>query len=300
MEIISLKNNDDLPVSGCSIALGCFDGVHIGHRAVISGCIDYASSHRMPSLIWTLRTVPGHGGIITDDAEKLSLIASLGADYIAVCDYDEIKDLSCGEFVDSYIVKKLRGNAVFCGYDFTFGRGRSGDAETLKSALDTYDINCFICDKVLYNGIPVSSTSIRSYLESADFKHAEELLGHGYFRQGTVIHGRRIGHKISFPTINLSFENGRVKLPRGVYKTTLSVDDCTYPAISNLGYQPTVTDSGTLTLETHALSDIGDIYGKTVRVIFNEFLRSEQKFDSLEALKVQIALDIKNAYGNIQ
>ncbi len=297
MEIIALSDKYCSLDGECCMALGCFDGVHIGHRAVISGCVSFAVGHGIPSVVWSLRSVPGHGGIITDDAEKASLFTEIGADFAVFCDYDEIHRLSCDEFIDNVISDRFHCQMVYCGYDFTFGFEKSGNSSSLKSLLDARGIGCQVCEKVLYGDNAVSSTLIRGYLENADFEKSEKLLGHSYFRLGKVIRGRRIGHKMECPTINLGYGDERVRLPRGVYKTTLVIDRNSYPAISNLGRQPTVTDSGTLTLETHALENIGELYDQSVKVIFERFIRYERKFDSIDDLRHQIEKDIRDAYG---
>jgi len=280
---------------GAILALGNFDGVHLGHQRLF----EKASEMKRQgigkiSCAWTFTSLAKDGDCpcLTDTKTKLSLFALYGLDYAVLENFEDIRCLSCADFVNSCLSEKLKAAGVVCGFNFRFGNGGAGDASLLSSLAEGAGIASCVVDPVTANGQTVSSTLIRERLLLGDAEGALSLLGHPFSISFPVAHGKELGRTIGIPTINQHFPAGHIVPRQGIYACSCYIGGEIYLCVANVGVRPTVSDSGSVNCETHIINYSGDLYGKEVQVEFYARLREEMKFDSLEALRRQIRIDI--------
>lgn len=297
--MIYLQNEEasQFHTMGTAIALGKFDGIHLGHQMLIENLLKEKRKGRK-TLVFTFGQLPNEvlsGGIhktIYTAQEKAYYFARLGIDILL--EYPFTKEFaSCPPeiFVKEYLVRQLGVRSVYVGEDFHFGRGRSGNVGLLRllGAECYFEVNA-ITKKTLHGKV-VSSTVIRDMLES-HFHVANEMLGNPYFVYGEVVHGQHLGHTIGYPTINQRIPEQKMVPSFGVYASRVLIDGAYHTAISNLGQKPTVDGNHQAGLETHILDYHGDLYGKWLQTELLFFIRPEEKFDDIEELKEQIGNDI--------
>ena len=285
------------------VALGFFDGVHLGHRAVLSRAKTLSLELGCDCTVWTFasspknyfspRSVPQ----LTDGATKARLIEELGADTLVSVPFDQaVADLSAEDFFHRILKSSLRASHIVCGYNYSFGAGGRGNVTLLESLCRTAGIGLTVLPAVTVEGMAVSSTMIRRALEEGRPEEAAKLLGRPFSIRTPVVDGQRLGRRLGFPTLNQLLEEDRLLPARGVYlsRVTLEGDSTPYFGITNLGRRPTV-GGDFLGAETHIFDFSGDLYGTTVEVALLTFLRPERKFDSVEALSRQVHDDIEQA-----
>ncbi|MBQ8796973.1 MAG: bifunctional riboflavin kinase/FAD synthetase [Oscillospiraceae bacterium] len=271
-------------------ALGFFDGVHLGHQALLRECRRLADQAQCQAGVVTFRTHPAkllrgkEPPRVNTGTDRRDLLLSYGIDIVEERPFDKVTMETPWE---AFMVKFLCPAGFVCGSDFRFGKGGEGTAEKLAQWCKEQNIPCVIVPQQELDGIRVSSTHIRSLLEQGNMAEAVRFLGHPHRMTGTVIHGKNLGHKLGIPTANMKLPEGTVQLPKGVYACTAEVDGRIYPAVTNIGTQPTV-DGNALTVEPWILDFEGDLYGKKLTLHFYDYLRPEQKFDSVEELKAEI------------
>lgn len=277
------------------IALGFFDGVHLGHGGLLReakrlaagyGCAAAALTFdRHPSELVTGHAVP----LITAQADRAYLMRSLyGTDEVLFLHFDRaMMEMPWDEFL-SVCLGDLGACHVVCGWDFRFGHRGLGDAEKLRGFCAAHGIGCTVVGEIDVDGVPVHSTAIRALLEAGELEPAARLLGHPHCFSGTVISGKRLGRTIGVPTANVALPQGVVTLPHGVYVTQVEANGVSYPAVTNIGSCPTVTDRAPVIAEPWLLDFDGDLYGTQIRIRFYRWLRAERKFPSLEALRAEI------------
>jgi len=286
--------------SPLSVALGNFDGVHIGHAGLIGCAVEYAGKTGIRSAVWTFAdgagVLPNKPGVkcITGTEEKLALIASLGVDYVILEDFGSVRNLSPEQFVRGILKKQCRAAAAVCGFNFRFGIGGSGDSEALRLLMAPQD--CIVVPPVYLDGEPVSSSSIRARIEAGDMETAARLLGRRFSVSGPVVHGKELGRTIGIPTINQNFPDGQIVPKSGIYACLAEIDGKKYPGVTNVGIRPTIVgDSHRINCETHIIGFEGWLYDQLVTVHFYHRLRDEMKFADIEALRQQIGCDIAAA-----
>lgn len=292
----------DITARGCkngksAVALGFFDGLHLGHIEVIKQALLRTD---LMSVVFTfnnktmLPKFKERENIITYDL-KLELLSRIGVNYIFAPDFADLRDLSAVEFVDKVLVEKLNAGFVSCGYDFRFAKGGKATAETLAEVCSERGIETRIVPAVTYEGEPISSTAIRELVRRGDLVKANTLLGYELTYVLEVREGKKNGRKIGFPTINQIIPSGMIAPRRGVYKSWTQVRSRNYPSITNIGVKPTVEleegEERTPEMETHIIGYDGDLYGLRARVVLREFMREERKFDSMEELRIQLEKD---------
>lgn len=291
------RNLASIPVlSPTAVALGLFDGVHLGHRAVIQAAVRQKENGLTPAVFTfsTHQSAPSSKGAlryICTDSERLSLFESLGVEVVFMPEFGEFQSMSAPEFIRDLLGKRFCASFVSCGFNFHFGAYGAGDTALLRDVCDESGIRAQVIEPFTYDGAPVSSTRIRALLEQGELATANILLGAPYFVCGEVVHGFAIGHTIGFPTANQLIDKNRVVPKHGVYATLTEVDGKVYRSVSNIGIKPTISGSREPLCETHIIGLSEDLYGKNIRVSFLEFLRPEVKFSGLDELKKQIALD---------
>ena len=272
-----------------AIVLGSFDGVHLGHRAVIDAaegynCIavtfslppkSYKSS--APKLLMTLE-------------DKKAQLKKCGANEIYVMDFESVKDTSPEDFLN-FLKEKFNPYLIVCGFNYRFGKGASGNTETIKAFCSKNGIEFTEIPEVEKEGVTVSSSYIRSLIADGDVKKANTLLSQDFGFSAEVINGDHRGRTIGFPTINQVYPAALINPKFGVYESTVFFDGKTYKAITNLGVRPTYLNEN-VTCESYIRGFSGDLYGKTVTLRLKRFLRAERKFSSVEELKKAIESDI--------
>ena len=271
-------------------ALGFFDGVHLGHQALLQECVRLAAEQECGSAVMTFRTHPAkllkgaEPPRITTDEDRRNLLFSYGIDMVEERFFDKATMETPWE---EFMGKFLRPAGFVCGQDFRFGAGGLGTAQVLADWCKEQGIPCVILPDQQIDGIRVSSTYIRSLLEKGDIVQANRFLGHPLQLTGTVQTGKGLGRTIGIPTANLTLPEGFARLPFGVYACKALFDGQSYLAVTNIGTRPTVGGSH-VTVEPWILDFEGDLYGKQITLQFFDFLRPEKKFDSLEELKAEI------------
>lgn len=296
-----MKIFDTLPTflpTDTVIAVGFFDGVHIGHKAVIEAAISHRREGQQAAAFSFLLdgSVPKAkvgAKMLTTLAQKAERMEKIGADMLICPPFSEIKSMSPEEYAHLLAVI-LRAKTVCCGYDYKFGKGAAADAEDLRKLLMPYGVELVKVDAVTDAGRPISSTRIRALIENGEPDEAARLLGFPFMLDAPVVRGNKIGRKLGFPTANQRFSGGGIVPKYGVYATRVTVDGKAYPAVTNVGVKPTVGDD--LPGAESWLPDFsGDLYDKTIRTEFIAYLREEKKFDSLEELSAQIKRDAERA-----
>lgn len=281
-----------------SVALGLFDGVHLGHRAVLDLALKNAVNCRVPSVFTfmpdtVLKKQTGSDGYIYPQAVKEHILKELGFGMIYSPSFSEICEMTGEEFAENILVKKMNAEAVCCGTDFRFGKNASCGVSELKKLGERYGFEVFTAEDVTLDGNIVSSGLIRRLLSEGDVKSAEKYLSAPYSICSNVVNGAHLGRTIGFPTANQLFEDGQLVVRFGVYASRVTVDGKTFPAMTNIGVKPTVEYDGKPLAETHIIGFEGDIYGKKIKTSLVEFIRPEMKFSSVEELKKQIENDLK-------
>lgn len=280
-----------------AVALGVFDGVHLGHRLVIDRAVSL-SGEGLGSAVFTFRsdTVVNKGSErLLTDAEKLRRISQRRVDYVCSPSFDEMRDMTAEDFVRRVLAGRLNCRYAVCGKDFRFGKGTQGNAELLARLGEEYGFEAIVLDKLALRGETVSSTVIKEHIRQGELLRANELLGYRFGYREPVIHGSELGRKWGFPTVNQLLPRG-VTVPRfGVYCSSVKAEGRTYTGVTNIGVKPTVGNASVPLAETYIIGFNGDLYGKTVRVGLERFIRPEQKFSSEEELRRQIARDTEEA-----
>ena len=282
------------------IALGFFDGVHLGHREILRRAVIEAQRLSLPSAVFTFfsesNTLKDRKRIYSTK-EKLSLISECGIDEIIIADFDAVKSVSAIDFIEKTLVSELGCALALSGRDFRFGKGAAGDTELLSSTLERLGAALLCPDYVIEEGEKISSSRIKKLLTEGDVKKAGELLGRPYYVKSEVKRGLGLGKLFGFPTVNTEPEDSSVTLRYGVYKCSVMIDEREFSALTNVGTCPTVSERD-MHLETYIAGYEGDLYGKEITVNFLDFIRPEQKFDTIEQLKMQIKLDINTVFGD--
>ncbi len=291
MKILEFPANTGTP---CAVALGFFDGVHPAHKKILEAAAKESSSGLTPC-VFTFDSIPrkGTSGLLTTKEERISLIAESGIELYVSASFEDLRNMSAEEFVQDVLIDKLQTKTVFCGYNYRFAKGAEADTKTLRTLLEEKDAKLFVLDEIATEEGVLSSTLIRNLLKEGEIKRANALLLRNYSLSGKVIHGNALGRTIDTPTLNIKVSPHKL-LPRfGVYASKVTLGDRTFDAVTNIGLKPTV-GSDTPTVEAYLLDVSGDFYEESATVELIDFLRPEQKFSSLEELKIQIEKDIEN------
>lgn len=281
-------------------ALGFFDGVHRAHTQILSECVLYAKEHGYKSVALTFEKSPAEYfgkkiQYLTSLPHKKELMLSLGIDEVVVLPCDaKFLSLSPKEFVDQILIDKLNATALFCGFNYTFGKNAEGDTSVLSLLCQERNIEVFVMPCMADCGVTVSSSEIRTALSKGDIELANRLLTRPFEVIGEVCEGKKLGRKLGFPTANI-YPDNLPNLPYGVYITKTVVDNKEYISVTNVGVNPTVGDNN-LRIETYITGFDDDIYKKTIRIKFYKFLRKETDFISIDALKKQIKKDTENTF----
>jgi len=288
-----------------AVALGNFDGFHIGHMILVDKIKEYAEQNpqERASCVWTfskhsLNILKSDYPVpyITTNDEKIDIAKQKNIDCLIFQDFNFVRYLNPEEFIEKVIAGCLNAELVVCGYNYSFGRNREGNAEFLRESLAKKNIETMIIPPVICEGQVVSSSFIRALIKIGDMQRVKKFLGRPFSINFPVVFGKQTGRKIGIPTINQLFPEGHIIPACGIYVCTCEVGGEIYRAVTNIGVRPTVNGEF-LNSETHLIDFDGDLYGKNIKVNFYVKLRDEIKFDSLDDLKTQIRKDIEFARG---
>lgn len=288
---------DTLPRAPRSVALGVFDGLHLGHRAVIATARNTALiGTALPTVtVFSITGIGKAGGrLLTERAEKAGA-ATLGVDEWLNVPFDTIRDLSPAAFVKEILHETLGAITVCCGENYRFGKGGVGTADDLRALCREHGIEVRVVPTVYRDGEVVSSTAVRAALADGKPERAMALLGRPYAVSFSVQKGNHLGSSWGFPTVNQPFPDGFASVKFGVYASLVVIDGMQHRAVTNVGVHPTVKENAVPQAETFVAEYDGDLYDKEVSVQLIRFLREEQRFDSVEALQAQITDDIAAA-----
>ena len=300
MEIFNISDISEIKKENKKrvVALGFFDGIHKAHQKIIGSAVVEATEKGFKSAVITLDKSPKEyfgktsEESLTPTNKKNELLTSLGVDEVYYLEFNEkLQNLSAKEFINN-ILKKLNVEKVFCGFDYRFGYKGLGTPDLIKDS----GIEVIVQEKQKIDEEKISTTVLKEFVRKGEFSKYKEYTGRFYSISGLVVKGRQLGRTINFPTANLELD-GKYLLPEtnGVYITKIKVNNNIYKSVTNIGYNPTVSDEKNKKfIETHILDFDEDIYGEKIEIYFYEFLRKEQKFESFDHLKEQLKLDKKS------
>lgn len=285
------------------VALGNFDGVHVGHRHLLEEMINFSSQakavpsvflfHPHPQKVLDPENAPK---MLLDLEKKIEILESLNIEIVFIIPFNgKIASLTPKEFVEEVIVKKLKAHGVFVGFNYRFGHGASGTPELLLKLGAEYGFNVRVIPPITINGEMVSSTRIRDLLNSGDIQKARKLLGYWPLLSGKIIKGDQRGRRLGFPTANIDLSDDLLVPSSGVYAGRALLDDKRYPAVINIGKRPTFYNDAEKLIEAHLLGYQEFAYGKKIEIELYEKLREERKFSEVKDLVMQIQKDIKDA-----
>ena len=274
-------------------ALGFFDGVHIGHQALLKACKELAEKENCRAGVITFTTHPdilvsgSAPRLISTSADRRKLLERYGMEVVVELPFDQkLMQTPWQDFLN--MVKEEYAAAGFvCGHDFRFGKKGEGTAALLQEACEKEGLPCRVVAEQKMEGITVSSTYIRSLLEAGEMEKATAFLGHPFCLTETIVEGKKLGRTLSIPTANMALPQELVRPKLGVYAGTIVIDGKTYVAVTNIGTRPTVDGEG-ITVESWLPDFSGDLYGKTLTLNLSYFIREEKKFPNLEALQAEI------------
>ena len=283
-----------------AVALGNFDGMHLGHTAVLDKALELSENGLIPcALLFSEHSIK----ILTGNAPPMLMTESERREFIKSCgleteeiDFQTIRNLSPEEFVSNVLADKMNAGAVICGYNYRFGKNAAGDAALLKKLCGESGIVCCVIGEIDCDGEAVSSTAIRTLIENGEIKRANRMLGRKFGFASPVIHGDERGRGWGFPTANQQLPDGLIIPKFGVYASEVTIDGRTYRGVTNIGIRPTVGTDKVLS-ETYIINFSENIYGRQTDIRLIDFIRPEIKFGSFEELAAQIKADTEKVKG---
>ena len=292
-----MKIYEQIPeLKSTAVALGCFDGIHLGHRAVIEK-LSLPEYKNLNKAVFSFSDAP----IFKEGAESLAsfndkceLLSELGISKLIFPSFNSIKDYSPKEFFTDILIRKLDARLLACGENYRFGKRAAGNSTMLSKLCEENGIECIIVPPVTYRGKIISSSRIREALSKGDVKSASRMLGRQFSYRLRVVHGRQLGRQLGTPTINQYFPENFIIPAFGVYASITEIDGLKYPSVTNIGVKPTVGSSIPLS-ETWIIGYSGDLYGQHIRVTLVSYMRNECKFSSIDTLKQAIQSDGANS-----
>lgn len=296
MEILRLEKERILPTDKTVVALGFFDGLHIGHRALLDKTTLEARARGLCPAVFTFADGPsfkGGGLRLFDEQERFSLLGSAKIERVYVADFPSLAPLSPEDFVRHVLIERLHAAAVVCGFNYRFGAKAAGDVTLLAELLATHGVPLFPIEEMSLREKTVSTTAIKAALSAGDVGLANAMLGRPYSLSGVVAHGKSLGRRIGIPTANIDFPDRAFAPRRGVYAVSCQLEEGgrAYPGVANVGVRPTVEKTERENCEVHLFEEVGELYGTRLIVRFHSYIRDEMGFPDLSALTSRIALD---------
>lgn len=283
-----------------AIALGYFDGVHLGHQALMQRAVQRAHEIGGTSAVFTFDAHPASviSGVptplLTAESYRREEIRTLGGvDEVIFGHFAELQHMDWRAFIHDFLIGRFNAGYIISGRNNRFGYRGLGNSAGMAEECAKVGVGYDCVDDVMIDGVLVSSTYIRGLIAVGDMERATRYLGHPYTITGVVQHGRQVGRRIGVPTLNLPLPENMALPPYGVYATRVLVDGQSYIAATNIGAKPTFVDGGAPTIEPHLLDFAGDLYGKRIHVELHKFLRPEMAFENADALRAAIAENIR-------
>ncbi len=284
-------------INKSSIALGYFDGLHLGHKVVLKNAINIAKDNNTQTTVIIFKDHPLN--FLTNNRveqiltlnEKIQMLENIGIDNVILLDFEEFSNKTAIDYLENVIIKYFSPIAITTGFNHFFGYKKEGNSDFLRRNKDKYDYKYFEVPPFVVNENIVSCSVIRNKLSLGNFPEANKLLGYNYFINGTVIEGQRIASKLGFASANIEYPENKVQIPHGVYYVKVVVDEKEFNGILNHGFAPTINNEEKLKTEVHILDFNEDIYGKNIKVSFISKIRNQMKFENIEKLKSQLTRD---------
>ncbi len=294
------RDIDSLPLfKNAVVTIGTFDGVHLGHQKIISALLDEAKKVNGESVIITFDPHPRkiinlaeHLHLINTLEEKIELLQEKGIDHLVVVPFTtSFSEQAAEVYVKEFLVDRFHPHTIIIGYDHHFGKGRKGNYRLLEQKASAYNYKLLEIPKHVLDEIAISSTKIRDALLKADVEVANRLLGYHFFFEGVVVEGDKLGRQLGYPTANLKYTDfDKIRLADGVYAVYVTYSGEKYKGMMSIGDRPTFNDTSQK-VEVNIFDFAEDLYGKTLRVEVIKYLRPQEKYNSIDALKAQIDLD---------
>ena len=289
-------------LSACSVAIGTFDGVHLGHRKVIETAVQEGHRLGIPTLVFTFQAHPlatlapeRAPELLTTSEQRVALFEQIGADAVLAVDFKVLSGLTADQFLKDVLVGQLGAKSIAVGTDFRFGKDRRGDVDLMRDLAVSLGYSLETIGSVEHSGIPVHSSKIRELLKTGEPQKAEELLGHPFWLTGKVVKGLQLGRTLGYPTANLEPSYRQVIPLDGIYAVLARTQDgLVHGGACSIGSRPTIEGAGR-SLETYLFDFNSDIYDQQLDLRFLAYLRPEAKFNTLEALVAQIDEDCRQA-----
>lgn len=297
MKIYEYSENLNTSLSASVVALGLFDGVHKGHRALLASAKSEAQKRGLPLVVFTFfaeSKLPKSNSRLYSTKVKSELLEKCGVEYVIYADFAKIANVDAESFVRDILIDKCKAKLAVTGSDFKFGKDRAGDAKLLASLMNIARRECLLVPDFELLGKKISTSIIKELLSEGKPKLAAELLGEAYFIDGKIMHGDGRGATLGLPTVNIYLQNNSNFIKRGVYYSKVDIDGKSYTGLTNIGKCPTFEERE-VHLETFILDFSDTVYEKEARVHLIDFLREEIKFNSKEDLINQINKDIITA-----
>ncbi|MGI6370565.1 MAG: bifunctional riboflavin kinase/FAD synthetase [Ignavibacteria bacterium] len=298
---------DEIPYSKMrAIAIGAFDGVHLGHRKIIETLVaseNESQKQKLSAMIITFEPIPRavfnpNFKILTTIDERLNCFETLNVNEVLVVPFNkEFANITAEDFVRNYLYQKIGFTKLYIGFNHSFGKNREGNYDFVKK-INLPETKIIPCEPIVFQDTYISSTKIRNYLINGEIENANMFLGRKYSIAGKVVKGKQIGQKIGFPTANIIVNNQSKLVPKnGVYSCEVIIDESkrtSLKGMTNIGYRPTFYDNSEKNIEVHIFDFDEDIYGKQIEILFQRFIREEKKFDTSDDLIEQLFNDKKN------
>ena len=288
----------------CAATIGSFDGVHLGHRAMLGELQERAALQGLPVMVVTFARHPRmlfnaeHSPfLLSSNDEKVAMLSACGVDYCVMLDFDSsMASMSAEHFMGEILSERLGVKLLCVGYDHHFGKPREGEGfEQYAEYGKALGMELFMSSPYVVDGVAVSSSKVRRALAAGDIALAGALLGHSYSFTGSVVHGAAIGRSMGFPTANILLHNNMKLLPAdGVYAVAVKCDAGEFRGVMNIGVKPTIGENLSRTVEVYVIGFSGDLYGRDVAVVVQRRIRGEMVFENVEALRAQIGKDVES------
>ena len=285
-------------INNSSLALGFFDGLHLGHKVVLKNSIKIAKINNTQSTVIVFKEHPLN--ILTNQkipllltlSEKLSMLEKIGIDNVVLLNFSKYSSLKAKDYLENVLIKYFSPIAITTGFNHSFGFNKEGSSEFLRFNSDKYNYKYFEVPPFVIKDNVVSCSVIRNRINLGDFIYANELLGYNFFIKGKVIHGEHIASNIGFPSANINYNDEKIKIPFGVYFVKVNLKANEYNGILNYGFSPTYNNEQEIKTEVHILDFNDDIYGEEIKISFVTKIRDQIKFENSEKLKSQLLRDM--------
>lgn len=301
IKILDLQNGKEYslaPHDRLSCAIGNFDGVHTGHQKLIAAAAE-KGGEITKSAVFTFAVPTSHikngASLLMSPEERYPIFRSLGIELLILADFEEIAVLSPESFAEDILFRRCQVRRAVCGFNFRYGKDAKGNAESLKKSFEALGGSTTVCEPYRFHGQTVSSSEIREALAVGNPERAHAMMDRPYSLTAEVIHGKKLGRTLGFPTANQRFPKGRTVPKFGVYAVRIRIDGNIYFGVANVGVRPTVENTVSANCETYVFDYHGDLYGKNITTEFHGFLRPERHFSGVQALKSAVELDMQSA-----